>query len=691
MRTVGNSGINRYRNKRGFIKITAIAFLAAILLTGTAAFSRTQVRADGAEENREADIEKPQDMQSDEENVSPEYIYCVGSVSKVYVTAAVMHLADEGKVDLDAPVTTYIPEFTMADERYKDITVRMLTDHTSGIMGTTMQGTFLYNDNDTLHHDTLLKQLSAQRLKADPGKYASYCNDGFDLLELIVENVTHMPYTDYVEKLVAPLSCKDTGTAIDMIRKENLVPGYSPEGVLYENTMTMCGGAGGIYASAADVADFGSAFFAGNPTVLSEEAKKEMAQKWKADADTYLDQNGSGWDVVSLPKYEEKNVSVQYKGGDTGMSHAILLTAPEEEISVAVLTNGGTSTYNGMVAQALLDVVLQEEGIDVSEKPDPEVQTVSKIPGSYDGYEGVYAVQNDLGEGATICRVTFPDHKYMHVENHGATRTTATDYLLTQDGEFVKLAFEIENGDLSTARIATGPVFVSFVEKEGTAFLAQRGRQPLPGLGDLERNTYVGQKLEENPVSQEVLATWKELEGKTFLLDNDLYSSAAYDTGVIRVYLSDVIEGYLYCVTSMGSRILKIQDETLALAPLSIPSSINRDLIDLKVKRGKDGSALILSNGTEYVLADDAKELAGDAVIELTDCQAAWFRIGKDIENKPLKIAERPENSAVYVYDKYGEVIYNSHIKGIGNDLPTPSGGYIAFLGESGDSITVSR
>ena len=61
-----------------------------------------------------------------------EYIYCVGSVSKVYSTAAVMQLVDEGKVELDAPVTEYIPEFRMADPRYKDITVRMLMDHTSG-------------------------------------------------------------------------------------------------------------------------------------------------------------------------------------------------------------------------------------------------------------------------------------------------------------------------------------------------------------------------------------------------------------------------------------------------------------------------------------------------------------------------------------------------------------------------------
>ena len=49
-------------------------------------------------------------------------VYCVGSVSKVYVTLTVMQLVDQGKVKLDAPVTDYLPDFKMADERYKDIT-----------------------------------------------------------------------------------------------------------------------------------------------------------------------------------------------------------------------------------------------------------------------------------------------------------------------------------------------------------------------------------------------------------------------------------------------------------------------------------------------------------------------------------------------------------------------------------------
>ena len=71
-------------------------------------------------------------------------LYGIGSVSKIYTTVAVMQLAEDGKVSLDAPMTQYLPDFKMADERYKDITVRMLLNHSSGILGTGLSDAMLF-------------------------------------------------------------------------------------------------------------------------------------------------------------------------------------------------------------------------------------------------------------------------------------------------------------------------------------------------------------------------------------------------------------------------------------------------------------------------------------------------------------------------------------------------------------------
>ena len=127
-------------------------------------------------------------------------LYGIGSVSKIYTTVAVMQLAEDGKVSLDAPVTQYLPDFKMADERYKDITVRMLLNHSSGILGTGLSDAMLFGEASTRAHDTLLEKLSTQRLAADPGAFSVYCNDGFSLAELVVEAVTDMDFMDYVDE-----------------------------------------------------------------------------------------------------------------------------------------------------------------------------------------------------------------------------------------------------------------------------------------------------------------------------------------------------------------------------------------------------------------------------------------------------------------------------------------------------------
>jgi CubicO group peptidase (beta-lactamase class C family) len=76
-------------------------------------------------------------------------IFNIGSISKVYVATAIMLLVDDGRVSLDRPVTDYLPEFKMVDDRYKKITVRMLLNHVSGIPGTEGSNSFgfKYDDN----------------------------------------------------------------------------------------------------------------------------------------------------------------------------------------------------------------------------------------------------------------------------------------------------------------------------------------------------------------------------------------------------------------------------------------------------------------------------------------------------------------------------------------------------------------
>ncbi|ONI46870.1 hypothetical protein AN644_02365 [Candidatus Epulonipiscium fishelsonii] len=131
-------------------------------------------------------------------DISTTHMYPIGSVSKMFTAVAIMNLVEEGKLELNAPIVTYLPEFKMADDRYKNITVRMLINHSSGFMGNDSEDALLFNDNDTINHDTLLERLSTQRLKANPGEFSVYCNTGFAVAELLIEKVSGMTFTDYI-------------------------------------------------------------------------------------------------------------------------------------------------------------------------------------------------------------------------------------------------------------------------------------------------------------------------------------------------------------------------------------------------------------------------------------------------------------------------------------------------------------
>ena len=193
--------------------------------------------------------------------LTDDILYGVGSASKIYTTVAVLQLAEKHRLSLDAPVTRYLKDFKMADPRYKDITVRMLLNHSSGIMGTGLGGAMLFGEADTSATDGLLESLSTQRLVADPGAYSVYCNDGFTLAELVVEAVSGLDFMDYVDKYILdPIGLDDTfapGGDFDVSRLAKTYRGDDTRALPADSLNAI--GAGGIYATASDLAAFGGA------------------------------------------------------------------------------------------------------------------------------------------------------------------------------------------------------------------------------------------------------------------------------------------------------------------------------------------------------------------------------------------------------------------------------------------------
>ena len=631
----------------------------------------------------------PTETAAPAESVSRERIYSVASISKVYSTAAVMQLVDEGKVDLDAPVTRYIPDFTMADERYKDITVRMLMNHTSGMEGSCGIDDMLYGDNDSISLDTFLDSLKNRRLKADPGEYAAYCNDGFCLLHMIVENVTGMSFTDYLrENISGRIGAEHTGTPFDMYDNADLAQIYCFGNVPHEYEYDMGLGSGGICSTASDVAEFGGTFFTGNDTLISESAKNAMATRRDGGANEYEDENGLGWDYVEKLHYEQAGIKVMGKGGDLSTMHSHLLVAPDEEISVAVLSAGGSSTYDQMMAEALLDVVLEERGKTV-DKSYADITLADGVPAQCRKYEGYYALCMSGVNG--VARIYFDDG-YMYTSALGTGNSSPARYKPTADGGFVKVD---DSGNITAEREV-----LRFEERDGKVYVKSSSLTVCPGLGESESKTYCGERIEENPVSDSAANAWAERADRPMALYNAKYSSTNYDIAFMTLRVTDELKGYVIVTIDMGESYgvimgvpLKIIDENRAEFFTSTPSSASRDLYDITVGEelllgGTKTQIIKLSDGKRLRFADELPELTGDVTEIQTGGGAAWYRIGADMGGGSIT-AERPEHSVIYVYNKYREMIYTTNVTDAPEDIPLPPDGYIMFHGETGDSVKI--
>lgn len=606
---------------------------------------------------------------TEDRTLTADTLYGIGSTSKMFTTAAVMKLVDAGKVDLDAPVTAYIPEFTMADARYKQITVRMLLNHSSGLMGSTLNDAFLYGDaNNRDGYTTLLEDLKTQRLKADPGAFSVYCNDGFTLAEMIVERVSGQPFTEYIHNtFTQPLGMEHTVTPADDFAHSDIVRVYDTVDPTLElpEEMTHVFGTGGIYSTAEDLCRFGQVF-TGESDILSDASRQATMNKeylrgqWledHADSVGY----GLGWDAVNQTPFDQYGMQALCKGGDTLAMHATLIVLPEQKISAAVLSSGGSSAYNTLVAvQLILEQLRQDGKIDEIKAPEPLAAPVKQaLDRDFSSYEGLYANYGSL------YRVFVDADDQLNLVN--AYDLSAHEQLLyVGDGRFSD-----QNG-IMTYR---------FLEQDGKTYLVISARSILPGVGETDTTQYFAQKLDTYALPKDIKSVWQARSGRAYVLVNAAYNAETLATLPISGFiLDDTIGGYLVNA--------KIIDANNAQAAVEIPMMYGRDLYDY---------TFYTENGVEYFKAGDTVMMdtaavpalyAGGSHAHLTipaNGYGRWFTIGEALDGKQLTVT-LPTDCGFAAYDANGTRLNQSAVTG-DNTVTLQAGGYIYFAGPAGTRI----
>jgi CubicO group peptidase (beta-lactamase class C family) len=129
--------------------------------------------------------------------VTPESVFPIGSITKTMTGLAIQQLVAAGKVDLDAPVSRYLPKLPAPA---RDAKIRFLLDHTSGIVSYTDIPGFPHNSQAPMTRDDIVGWFAAKPLLFPSGTRWSYTNSGLYLLGLVVEAVSGMQYADYLQQ-----------------------------------------------------------------------------------------------------------------------------------------------------------------------------------------------------------------------------------------------------------------------------------------------------------------------------------------------------------------------------------------------------------------------------------------------------------------------------------------------------------
>lgn len=260
-------------------------------------------------------------------------VYEIGSVTKQFTAAAVMQLVEDKKIDLDADVTTYLPDF---DSQGRRVTVRRLLDHTSGIRPYTMLPEFQDFGMRTLPRDTIVRLLSKSAYVFEPGAVESYNNSGFFLAGLIVEKTSGMTYADYVRsQLFERAGMADSrycdATTIVPRRARGYQLGERGLERAYYIDHTWPFAAGSLCSTAADLDAWNRALHGGR--ILGAAAYREMI--------------APGSLADGTPLSYAKGIGTSEIGGRRALHHGGAISGflsyvawfPEDELSIAVMVN----------------------------------------------------------------------------------------------------------------------------------------------------------------------------------------------------------------------------------------------------------------------------------------------------------------------------------------------------------------
>ncbi|WP_243438187.1 serine hydrolase domain-containing protein [Fundidesulfovibrio soli] len=552
-------------------------------------------------------------------------LFCIASCSKVIAAVAAMILVDRGVVELDAPLVRYMTDFRMADgEPWRDITVRMLLNHSSGLPGVHFPNVLTVMPCPG-YAAQVRDMLATERLKHAPGEMAAYGSDGFLLVELLVTALTGRPYTGFVEQeILEPLGMSRSRFARSPFPQGSFAPALDgagrPEPQEYANIYSS-----GLFSTPGDLGRFAMMFInggrLGDRRILSEAAVAEMGRDQTVNLpfNPVTDHHahfGLGWDGVRQGGLAAAGVKAWHKAGDADHYHSYFIVAPDERLAAVVMvTNrmGMGSIAIPLAERMLLHALAERRSITHVPAPlepaDPPASPASDgdlaaIAGIYAGSYGVQRLDARADRTLTLSNFT-----------GGCWQTALEGLRLRQDGRF-------------SADSCSGTSYRGFAAA-GRRYLAVR----IPfGMRHYAMELPAGHEL---PPAPPLSARWQARIGRRWLAVNEPYSvflALGRQPPLISLATVPGLEGYVaVSLRSAGFDLLQIvcpgESDHVARMCLKIPIDNGWGLSDLVIEE-REGEECLSWCGTRYRPLETVPTLepGRGAVAIGSEGLGEWFR-----------------------------------------------------------------
>lgn len=343
----------------------------------------------------------------------------LGSLTKQFTAVAIMLLNQQDKVDLDAPIKTWLPQ---APAAWDAVTVRHLLNHTSGMPDFTRFDDYEALKTRPTTSAELIARFSGRPLDFAPGARFAYSNSGYVLLSAIIEAASGQPYADFVTaNLFAPLGMRDSGYD----RHDAILPrrasGYTPgdDGVVNADyvDMSVPTGAGALYSTTHDLLKWEQGLFGGR--LLNPQSMTALTPPVR-----------NGYAMGLLVTQADGRKLVWHNGAIEGFN-TYMAYDPGDRTAVIVLGN-----LNGEAPDKLgAALVTLARGGTVTLASERRAVTLS--PQALQAYEGIYALSPSFAltvsvvDGALMAQATGQPAFALTAEAADAFFLTAIDAQIT--------------------------------------------------------------------------------------------------------------------------------------------------------------------------------------------------------------------------------------------------------------------